>query len=95
MHAPDLCIRTPSSLLLGIGLLPCIHSAHFRFGNVSAPLPLQKDEVDDKYSNRVLHDVGLCMYLWDFLQIGDGYIYPGEGSRHYKVLVHRYIDRYR
>ncbi|CAM9314558.1 unnamed protein product [Chrysoparadoxa australica] len=48
-------------------------------------LDVLTEAVDLKYSNRVLLDVGLCICLHDFISIGEAYIYPGEGSVHYKA----------
>lgn len=39
-----------------------------------------KEQIEVKYSNRVLLDVGLCITFYDFLDIGDPYLYPSEGS---------------
>ena len=33
-----------------------------------------------KFSNRILLNVGLCVTFYDFISIGDPYLYPGEGS---------------
>jgi DNA-directed RNA polymerase III subunit RPC8 len=32
-----------------------------------------------------LVDVGLCICFYDFIEVGDPYIYPAEGSAHQKV----------
>mmetsp|Transcript_3096 Transcript_3096/g.4124 ORF Transcript_3096/g.4124 Transcript_3096/m.4124 type:complete len:296 (+) Transcript_3096:217-1104(+) len=44
-------------------------------------------EIDKKYPNRVLMDIGLviCRY-GDVLQIGDGMCVPGDGSSHHEVV---------
>ena len=33
-----------------------------------------------KYSNKVILEVGLCVCFYDFLEVGDPYVYPSEGS---------------
>jgi DNA-directed RNA polymerase III subunit RPC8 len=38
------------------------------------------EQIDIKFANRVIPDVGLCICFYDFLDVGDPYIYPGEGS---------------
>mmetsp|Transcript_29648 Transcript_29648/g.42334 ORF Transcript_29648/g.42334 Transcript_29648/m.42334 type:complete len:146 (+) Transcript_29648:23-460(+) len=38
------------------------------------------EQIEVKYSNKVILDVGLCICFYDFLQVGDAYIYPSEGS---------------
>ncbi len=44
-------------------------------------------EIDKKYPNRVIMDVGLviCRY-GDVLQIGDGVCVPGDGNAHHEVV---------
>jgi len=61
------------------------------------PVNLGKDrleaitnELNQRLSNRVMLNVGLCMALWDIKSIGTGVIYPGDGGVHSKV-VFRYI----
>lgn len=34
---------------------------------------------------QILVDVGLCICFYDFIEVGDPYIYPAEGSAHQKV----------
>jgi len=48
------------------------------------------NELNQRLSNRVMLNVGLCMALWDIKSIGSGVIYPGDGGVHSKV-VFRYI----
>ena len=31
---------------------------------------------------QVVHNVGLCIALWDILKLEDSYIFPGDGSYH-------------
>ncbi|KAJ1664778.1 DNA-directed RNA polymerase III complex subunit Rpc25 [Coemansia sp. RSA 1813] len=38
-----------------------------------------KDEINSKYSNRVLHDIGLCMAVHDILEIDEGFVQHSEG----------------
>ncbi|KAJ2723385.1 DNA-directed RNA polymerase III complex subunit Rpc25 [Coemansia sp. Benny D115] len=38
-----------------------------------------KDEINSKYANRVLHDVGLCILVHDLLEIDEGYVQHSEG----------------
>lgn len=33
---------------------------------------------------QVLLNVGLCICFYDFVEIGEGYIYPSEGAAHRK-----------
>ena len=41
--------------------------------------------IEDKYSNRVVRQVGLCVCLYDFEEVGDSYIYPTDGAAHVNV----------
>ena len=34
------------------------------------------DELNKKYANRVLHQVGLCLCVHDLLEIGEGHVHP-------------------
>ena len=36
------------------------------------------DELNRKLSNRVLLNVGLCLSLFDILDIGESFIFPGK-----------------
>jgi len=51
------------------------------------------EEIDHKYSNKVILDVGLCVCLYDFEKIGDAFIYPLDGSAHYKVTFRLVVFR--
>lgn len=48
-------------------------------------LTVLEDQIEIKYVNKVLPDSGLCISLYDFVEIGDPYIYPAEGSSHQQV----------
>ncbi len=52
------------------------------------------DEIDKKYPNRVIMDLGLviCRY-GDVLQIGDGVCVPGDGSAHHEVVFRLVVFR--
>jgi DNA-directed RNA polymerase III subunit RPC8 len=52
------------------------------------------DEIDKKYPNRVIMDVGLviCRY-GDVLKIGDGVCVPGDGSAHHEVVFRLVVFR--
>ena len=52
------------------------------------------NEIDRKYPNRVIMDVGLvvCRY-GDVLQIGDGVCIPGDGSAHHEVVFRLVVFR--
>jgi DNA-directed RNA polymerase III subunit RPC8 len=51
------------------------------------------EQIDIKYSNKVLQDVGLCISFYDFLDVQDPYIYPAEGSTHQFVKFRMIIFR--
>lgn len=43
------------------------------------------EELNIKYANKVLQDVGLCLSVYDILEIFDAFVYQGEGSPYVKV----------
>jgi len=62
-----------------------------QFGRDTAEVLIE--QIDIKYSNKVLLDVGLCVGFYDFLEVQDAYVYPGEGSCHqvvkFRLIVYR------
>ncbi len=38
------------------------------------------EQIEAKYSNRVILNVGLAIMFYDFVEIGEPYLYPGAGS---------------
>lgn len=51
------------------------------------------EQIELKYTNKVLLDVGLCVSFYDFLHIGDPYVYPAEGACHQKVRFRMVVFR--
>ena len=51
------------------------------------------EQIDEKYSNKVLLEVGLCISFYDFVEVGSHYVYPAEGSAHqvvkFRMIVYR------
>ncbi|XP_065212098.1 DNA-directed RNA polymerase III subunit RPC8 [Planococcus citri] len=43
------------------------------------------DALNKKLSNKVVPNVGLCIALFDFLEINESFIFPGEGAHHSKI----------
>jgi hypothetical protein len=41
-------------------------------------------ELNKKYANRVLHDIGLCICVFDLSQVGEGKVRYGDGCIWYK-----------
>lgn len=41
-------------------------------------------EINKKYANRVLHDVGLCICVFDLSEAGEGKVRYGDGFLWYK-----------
>jgi DNA-directed RNA polymerase III subunit RPC8 len=37
------------------------------------------NELNKKYANRVLHDVGLCICVFDVAEVGEGKVRYGDG----------------
>jgi len=58
--------------------VPC---AYFLQGKATTLTKL----IDDKYSNKVVRNVGLCICLHSFDKLGDSYVYPGDGAAHTEV----------
>ncbi|KAJ2741782.1 DNA-directed RNA polymerase III complex subunit Rpc25 [Coemansia sp. BCRC 34301] len=52
-----------------------------------------KDEINRKYVNRVLHDIGLCMIVHDLLEIDEGYVQHSEGWIWVKVKFRMIVFR--
>ena len=50
-------------------------------------------EIDLKYCNKVLQNVGLCVCFWEFEKVGDAQVFPGLGDAftevHFRVVVFR------
>lgn len=38
------------------------------------------DELNTKYSNKIVHDLGLCICLYDLAHFEDPIVFPGEGA---------------
>ena len=51
------------------------------------------EQIDIKYTNKVLLGVGLCVCFYEFLEIGDPYIYPAEGACHQVVRFRLVVFR--
>lgn len=51
------------------------------------------EELNYKYANKVLHDVGLCVAVFDLLEIFDAFVYQGDGSPFIKVHFRAIIFR--
>ncbi|PPQ80713.1 hypothetical protein CVT25_001833 [Psilocybe cyanescens] len=50
-------------------------------------------EINKKYANRVLHDVGLCICVFDLSQAGEGKVRYGDGFLWYKVVFRLVVFR--
>ncbi|XP_046439644.1 DNA-directed RNA polymerase III subunit RPC8-like [Daphnia pulex] len=48
------------------------------------------EELNLKFANKVVLDVGLCIALWDIIKRGESFILPGDGGHHTKVEF-RYV----
>jgi len=66
-----------------------IHPSHF-----GAPVDEALiSEINKKYANRVLHDVGLCICVFDLVQAGEGKVRYGDGFLWYKVVFRLVVFR--
>lgn len=41
-----------------------------------------EDQINTKYANKVVYNVGLCICLWDILKVSEGMVGHGSGSAH-------------
>ena len=57
-----------------------MHPSHFGL----PPQQAITNELNKKYANRVLHDVGLCMCVFDLAEVGEGKVRYGDGFLWYK-----------
>lgn len=52
-----------------------------------------KLELNKRFANKVIHDVGLCVCVFDVLEVGDAYILPGDAGAHsivrFRLVVFR------
>ncbi|CAH0489550.1 unnamed protein product [Peronospora farinosa] len=51
------------------------------------------EEIDRKYANKVITDVGLCITLYDFVRIGDAFVHPSDGTSHSQVEFRMVVFR--
>ncbi|KAK9333547.1 RNA polymerase III subunit Rpc25-domain-containing protein [Lipomyces starkeyi] len=52
-----------------------------------------EDEINAKYANKVVQDVGLCICLFDILEVGDGLIRHGDGSAYINTVFRLIVFR--
>ncbi|KAJ6581103.1 polymerase III polypeptide H [Mycena capillaripes] len=50
-------------------------------------------ELNKKYANRILHNVGLCICVFDITEAGEGKVRYGDGFLWYKVIFRMVIFR--
>lgn len=48
-------------------------------------LHVLEEQIEAKYCNKIVPDVGFCIGLYDYVHIGDQFVYPGEGAAHLLV----------
>ncbi|KAA1475482.1 polymerase III polypeptide H [Dentipellis sp. KUC8613] len=51
------------------------------------------NEINKKYANRVLHDVGLCVCVFDIAEAGEGKVRYGDGFLWYTVIFRMTVFR--
>lgn len=51
------------------------------------------EQIERKYANKVLADVGLCLTVYDFVSIGDALIHPSDGTAHTQVEFRMVVFR--
>lgn len=55
-----------------------IHPRHIH-NSASLRVPVL-DELNNRFCNRVLPDIGLCVSVFDVTELGDPYVHPGEAQ---------------
>ncbi|CAN0120133.1 unnamed protein product [Pylaiella littoralis] len=50
-------------------------------------------QIEAKFADRVIANVGLCLCLHSYEKIGDPYVYPSDGAAHYKVRFRMLVFR--
>eukprot|EP00752_Nemacystus_decipiens_P003713 g3422.t1 len=50
-------------------------------------------QIEAKFADRVIANVGLCICLHSYESIGDPYVYPSDGAAHYKVRFRMLVFR--
>ncbi|XP_035696030.1 DNA-directed RNA polymerase III subunit RPC8-like [Branchiostoma floridae] len=48
------------------------------------------EELNNKFANKVVYNVGLCIALFDITKLEDSFIFPGDGASHTRVHF-RYV----
>lgn len=51
------------------------------------------EQIEIKFSNKILTDVGLCISFYDFVDVGDPYVYPAEGAAHQRIKFRMVVFR--
>jgi len=51
------------------------------------------DEINRKLANKVLINVGLCLSIHDIVEIGESFLFPGDGASHTKVRFRMLVFR--
>ncbi|KZP01643.1 hypothetical protein CALVIDRAFT_13487 [Calocera viscosa TUFC12733] len=57
------------------------------------PVDALAREINGKYANRVLHDVGLCVVLFDLVECSEGKVRFGDGCLWHKVTFRMVVFR--
>ena len=52
-----------------------------------------KDEINGRYTNKVLPGIGLCVILYDFVKVGEAVVHFGDGAAWVKVEFREVVFR--
>ena len=63
------------------------------FGLRLYPPQVLTEELDKKYANKVIADVGMCICVHDVTSVSDAVIYPAEGAAHHPLVVRLLVFR--
>jgi len=50
-------------------------------------------ELNKKFANKVVHNVGLCIRLFDIVHVGEPFVLPNDGSTYSKVVFRMVVFR--
>ncbi|CAG9540757.1 unnamed protein product [Cercopithifilaria johnstoni] len=62
-----------------------------QFGEPFEPMLMKR--LDEQFANKIVPGLGLCIIIYDLVDVGVSYILPGDGSTHTKVKFRSVVFR--
>lgn len=82
----------PHELGKELGLVSASDWLHcYPFEQIHHVLQVLRRRINQRLSNKVVPELGLCICVYDLLEVGVTYILPGEGSGHTKVKASDFV----